>query len=332
MNTSGSFFSFFRSLLRRSSRSAFQVVVLGCGGGPVETNVSGYLVAKKGSANFIALDAGNLLGGICIAHKKQSFATIQKAAESPYGFEGQILRDHVKAYFISHAHLDHVAGLVLNAPVDTKKSIFGLGPTIEYLRDHLFNGKIWPNFGSEGAEPCIHQYQYERLHLGKKVSIPDTGLTVEPFALSHPEGYPSTAFVVESSGSYLAYLGDTASDASGSQKHLHTLWLALAPLIRENKLRALFVECSYAKRMATHSLEGHLDPSFLMLELRALASLVNPSHPKKGLKHFNIVVTHIKDPLVLGPAAEELVMKELETQNDLGIHWIFPSQGQRLEF
>ncbi|HEY5259202.1 MAG TPA: 3',5'-cyclic-nucleotide phosphodiesterase [Rhabdochlamydiaceae bacterium] len=315
-----------------SSQEEFKVIVLGCGGGPLETNVSGYLLAKKNSSNFVALDAGSLLGGIFLAHKKKSFKDIPKNENSSYGFEGQILRDHIKAYLISHAHLDHVAGLVLNATIDTKKPIFGISTTIDYIRDYLFNGKIWPNFGSEGAEPCIHQYDYERIRLQEMVTIPDTGLSVEPFALSHPEGYPSTAFLIESSGMYIVYLGDTASDAMGSQNHLNTLWRALAPLIQQKKLRALFVECSYPEKHSTQAVEGHLDPSYLMRELHALADLVNPAHPKKALKHLNVVVTHIKDPFVKGYGTFHEVKKELEKANDLGVRWVFARQGDKLVF
>lgn len=323
--------SFFRRLFSFYS-DEFKVVVLGCGGGPWENNISGYLLAKKHSHDFVALDAGSLLSGICLAHQKKSFQEIRKNEESSYGFEGQILRDHVKAYLISHAHLDHVAGLVLNAPVDTRKPIFALPTTIEYLRDHLFNGKIWPNFGSEGAEPCINRYQYERLELKRIVTLPHTGLSVEPFALSHPEGYPSTAFLIESSGLYLAYLGDTASDAFGSQKHLHTLWEALAPLIQKKKLRALFLECSYSEHHPGQSIEGHLDPVHLMRELHALAALVNPAHPKKGLKHLKVVVTHVKDSFMTGCCIQKQVEQELEKANDLGVDWIFARQGEKLYF
>ena len=37
-----------------------------------------------------------------------------------------VLKIYIKAYLISHAHLDHVAGLLLNAPDDAPKTIYGL--------------------------------------------------------------------------------------------------------------------------------------------------------------------------------------------------------------
>ena len=43
------------------SEEAFKVVVLGCGGGPIENNLSGYLVAPHQSTDYIALDAGSFL-------------------------------------------------------------------------------------------------------------------------------------------------------------------------------------------------------------------------------------------------------------------------------
>ena len=50
---------------------------------------------------------------------------------------------------LSHAHLDHISGLILNAPDDSPKPILGLDATIDTLRDHVFNWRVWPNFGNE---------------------------------------------------------------------------------------------------------------------------------------------------------------------------------------
>ena len=86
------------------------------------------------------------------------------------------------------------------------------------------------------------QYQYRRLQLQQKMAIPGTKLTMEPFLLSHPDGYPSTAFLIESNDAYLIYLGDTAPDALEKKKHLRPIWERVAPLIRDNKLSAIFLE------------------------------------------------------------------------------------------
>lgn len=311
------------------SEEVFKVIVLGCQGGPKENNLSGYLFAPKTANDFIALDAGSLLHGIYLAHQKKSFYDITVNPETPWNFEAEILRTHVTGYFISHAHLDHVAGLIINSQMDTKKSIFGIDSTIDFLRDYLFNWKIWPNFGSEGDKP-LHQYHYQRLKPSETTAV--STMRVTPYLLSHPDSYASTAFLMEYQDVYILYLGDTSPDALESTKHLEPLWKHIAPLIQQNKLRALFIECSYDDQKPSSELFGHLTPHYLTEELTKLARLVNPTEPQLALRNLNVVVTHIKEGLLKGPTSVQKIREELEKRNTLHVPFIFPEQGQRLEF
>jgi cAMP phosphodiesterase len=88
---------------------AFTVVPLGVKGGLDESNLSSYLVAQAGTTHYIALDAGTLYSGIRKA--------IERGALPGPG--SMVLREYITAYFISHPHLDHVAGLILNSPDDS---------------------------------------------------------------------------------------------------------------------------------------------------------------------------------------------------------------------
>ncbi|MEO8796183.1 MAG: 3',5'-cyclic-nucleotide phosphodiesterase, partial [Daejeonella sp.] len=92
-------------------QKSFQVVPLGVKGGTDESNLSAYLFAPINSTKFICMDAGTLHFGL------------QKAIDQ-HVFEGtasDILRNNIKAYFISHPHLDHVSGLIINSPEDSPK-------------------------------------------------------------------------------------------------------------------------------------------------------------------------------------------------------------------
>ena len=125
------------TLDREYSDARFVSIVLGAGGGLSEGNLSAYLLAPVGSSDFICLDAGTIHDGILKAHARGSFSDVDiPMGRSPVGV---ILRRHLKAYVISHAHLDHVAGMVLNSTEDGGKPIFGVGTTIDAIRDHLFN-------------------------------------------------------------------------------------------------------------------------------------------------------------------------------------------------
>ena len=197
----------------------FQVVVLGCTGGPKENNLSSYLMSPIASQEWIAFDAGSLLGGIDRALEKKSLLGVP-FTDPELNPAAEMLVKHLRAFLISHAHLDHVAGLVLNSQIDDSKYILGIDPTIDNIRDYLFNGRIWPNYADEGAEPMLRRYMYQRLPLHVPQAIPLTSMKVEAFLLSHPRGYPSTAFLVEYQGHYLLYFGDTSSDVLESEKHL----------------------------------------------------------------------------------------------------------------
>lgn len=310
----------------------FKVVVLGCSGGPKANNLSSYLLAPINADHFIALDAGTLLDGIVIANEKNSFNDIPINKKSKLSFEYEILQNHIKAYLISHAHLDHVAGLILNSPTDSKKPILGINSTINFIRDYLFNWKIWPNFGSEGVKPVLNQYQYNKLKPEQKVSIPKTKMSVESFLLSHPNGYFSTAFLIEHSDHFVVYFGDTAPDELENSKHIQRVWKKIAPLILQNKLHGIFLECSYSNQQPSSELFGHLDPKYMMQELNNLALLVDPANPKTALKNLKVFVTHIKESPLNGPTSKEIIQRELKKLNNLQIQFIFPKQGERFEF
>lgn len=307
----------------------FKVIVLGNHGGPRENNISGYLIAPNEANNFISLDAGSLLHGIYLAHKKNSFQEITINSRNTLDVETEILQNHIKGYLISHAHLDHIAGLILNSTADTKKPIFGIDSTIDFIRDHLFNWRIWPNFGSEGKNPRLNQYQYHRLKPKKKIHIPDTDFTVEPFLLSHLDCCPSTAFLLEAFGLYVLYFGDTSPDSLESKNHMETIWKRVAPLIRQNKLRGIFLECSYSQEET--ELFGHLNSKYMIEELSTLANFVNPKSPQTALTGLTIIVTHIKGARVNGITATQSIQQELETLNTLGVQFIFPEQGEKIQ-
>ena len=58
-------------------------------------------------------------------------------------------------------------GLVINSPDDESKDILGTAATIDAIRDHLFNWRIWPGFGNEGAGFNLKKYRYVRLAPGQ---------------------------------------------------------------------------------------------------------------------------------------------------------------------
>ncbi|WP_428331044.1 MBL fold metallo-hydrolase [Mucilaginibacter sp.] len=291
---------------------AFRIVPLGVMGGIDESNLSAYMVAAKGTNNYICLDAGTLHYGIEKAITNKVFSI---PAE-------RVLRQYIKGYFISHAHLDHVSGLIINSPDDTAKTIYGLSSCLQTIKTHYFTWESWANFTDEGDAPQIKKYHYQVLTPDSTISIKNTEMKVRAFPLSH-SNLQSTAFLVNSGDAYVLYLGDTGSDKIEKSHNLHALWQAIAPLIKSKKLKAIMIETSFPDEQTDKTLFGHLTPKWLMREMDNLAALTG----KDALKGFNVVVTHVKPPLV----NIAKLKKQLIAENVLQLNLIFPQQGKVIE-
>jgi cAMP phosphodiesterase len=292
---------------------AFKVVPLGVKGGIDESNLSAYMLSSGQNNDYICLDAGTLHHGIERAIENKVFNI---PAE-------QVLRKYIKAYLISHSHLDHLAGLIINSPDDTTKNIYAFADCIETFKTHYFTWKSWANFADEGETPQLKKYHYKTLAPGDETPIENTEMTVRAFPLSH-SNLTSTAFLIRSKDDYLLYLGDTGSDEIEKSHNLESLWKVVAPLIKQKKLRAIMIEVSFPDEQPDKTLFGHLNPRWLMEEMAELEKLAGPG----SLKGFNVVVTHVKPP----QSSIERIKKQLANENKLQLNLLFPEQGKPLKF
>lgn len=103
------------------SWGGFEVVALGVDGGVSDGNLTSYLIRGDNNLLYLALDAGSLLPGISKALDNGHFADVTDQMAAPFTRQGYIFRQRINSYFISHAHLDHVAGLIIASPEDSKK-------------------------------------------------------------------------------------------------------------------------------------------------------------------------------------------------------------------
>jgi cAMP phosphodiesterase len=294
---------------------SFKIIPLGVKGGTDESNLSSYMIAPEGSDSYICLDAGTLHYGIEQAIKNGLLT----------GPAGAVLKTNVKAYLISHPHLDHVAGLIINSPDDSSKNIYALPFCIDVLKSNYFTWKNWANFGNEGDQPALNKYHYVSLDTGKETAITNTEMFVRLFLLSHSNPSKSTAFLIRHNDTYLLYLGDTGADEVEKTNNLYLLWQAMAPLIKSKKLKAIFIETSFPDEQPIKQLFGHLTPSLLINEMKALSLLTGT----EALKNFPVVITHIKPS---SNNAEEKIKNQLEKLNLLNLKLIFAEQGKLLEF
>jgi cAMP phosphodiesterase len=303
----------FYSVIIPAQNKTFDIVPLGVYGGGLEGNLSSYLIGESNKNNFVCFDAGTIGSGIKAAVEKGTFLVS----------ENEVLKNYIKAYFITHGHLDHNSGLIINSPADIKKPIYGFDFVINIYKDHYFINDTWINFANEGQPPILNKYNYNYVTKGVPTTISDTQLTITPFELDHVAPYKSSAALIQnSSGDYVLYLSDTGADRIEGGNQLDTLWQTIAPIVKANRLKALMIEVSFPNKQPEHLLFGHLTPKLLQEELASLSKYTGT----KALKNLNVIVTHIKPE----GTNEQTIVSELQNDNSFKVNYIFPKQGEKI--
>lgn len=197
----------------------------GSAGGPSEGNVSGYLIRSTATAwskgSLLAVDAGTHLAGIIrileehsgswdnasSLDREEDSVTISSSATNgslvrrPFPFVGAnlpcstpranavyITRELVSTYLITHPHLDHLSGFVINTAAFTQtkcpKRLASLPSTIEAIKMHIFNDVIWPNLSDEDSGVGLVTYQRLPIAARDYVEV-CKGLSVQAWPISH---------------------------------------------------------------------------------------------------------------------------------------------------
>ena len=170
--------------------------------------------------------------------------------------EGAALR----TVFLTHAHLDHVAGLFLlldsiNSATEEGLRVRALPETIDALSRHLANDSVWPDFRKipSAERPLL---RFEPLKPGAPVE--NRGRRFTPIAVNHT--IPAIGYHVTGPGGCFAFTGDTGT--------CPPFWKALNQLPR---LDRLFVEVSFPDSRAEMArMTGHHHPASLAADLQYL--------------------------------------------------------------
>jgi cAMP phosphodiesterase len=190
--------------------------------------------------------------------------------------------DHV---FITHSHLDHIACLPFMvdsawAMRDRPLTIYAIEETLDTLKQHIFNWKIWPDF-SEIPDARQPSMRYRAIELGETVALDGRRITAIP--ANH--AVPAVGFHLDSGKASLVYSGDTTTNDA--------VWRVVN---RIENLRYLIIETAFSdSEIELAVLSKHLCPSLLIEEL------------KKFQREADIFVTHLK------PGEVELTMQQIES-------------------
>ena len=305
----------------------FDLVALGVEGGLDSGNLSSYLIRASGDQRYLALDAGTLLPGITEGLRRHAFGSLPAQREdTPAGY---VFHQLIAGYFISHAHLDHVAGLVVASPDDSgHKPVYALAATNAALSRDYFNWSAWPNLADRGKPPALGRYRLEDEAPGTTFAVADTTMTARIYPLWH-DGVVSSMVLLKSGDSYFAYFGDTGPDALSGGHPLADVWAVLAPLVRRHALKGMLIETSFPNDVPDQRLFGHLTPAWLLRELHSLAQAAGGVHALKGLP---VLIGHIKPSLQAGRDPRALIAAQLARGNTPGVAFRFPTQGEQLRF
>jgi 3',5'-cyclic-nucleotide phosphodiesterase len=208
----------------------------------------------------IALDAGT---GLCAL-----------------GLDELVAIDHV---FLTHFHLDHVAGLALMVDAVMGKraapvTVHATAEVIASLRKHLFNWELWPDFSAipNREHPVL---RWSPLQPGAAVDL--GGRIITPHAVNHTPG--SVAYWVRNGAGGFLFSGDMSSTPA--------LWKSFAD---EPLLRMVIVDCSFPNADARIAeLSSHFCPQALAAEVAHMP------------QRIEFLIYHLK------PGQEDVIMEEL---------------------
>jgi ribonuclease BN (tRNA processing enzyme) len=195
----------------------------------------------------------------------------------------------VEHILLSHSHLDHVlsVGMLADSVLRLRRGrppirVHALEATMAALRQHIFNGVIWPDFSRIPSieEPVLEFHTYQ---VGDVVDV-GKGRRIEVLPAQHT--VPAVGFAVHAPNGAWVFSGDTGPNED--------LW----QWATGTRIAHLVIETAFSDDEAfIAKLSQHLCPQMLRDELSRLP---------EASAQAQIHITHIK------PGEADTVMRQIE--------------------
>ena len=191
--------------------------------------------------------------------------------------------------FVTHSHLDHIAFIPLL--LDTVMGI-RVNPltvhanieTLETLRDHIFNWKVWPDF-NQIPNPDQPFLRYSEVKIGMTVDC--KGRKITPLPANHV--VPAVGYHIDSGAQSLVFTGDTTE--------CDALWHEVNKI---RNLKYLIIETAFSNsEIELARISKHLCPSMLITELEKLKA-------ENSKYATEVYISHFK------PGEGESILKEIK--------------------
>jgi 3',5'-cyclic-nucleotide phosphodiesterase len=171
-----------------------------------------------------------------------------------------VQRSNVRDVVLTHAHLDHVAGLPLFiddlfATVESPIRVYAASQVIEVLERDIFNWEVYPRF-SDLKNDYGSVVEYVQFEDGDEFTVEH--LRFRAIAVDHK--VPSFGFIVRDKKAAIAVSGDTTSTEE--------FWDVVNS---DSSVRSVLIECAFPNGLA-HIAERsyHMTPGLLERELKKL--------------------------------------------------------------
>ena len=194
--------------------------------------------------------------------------------------------------FLTHAHMDHIAGLPMMVDAVSAAymgrehtiNVHALPETVDTLRQHMFNGEVWPDF-SRLPSPRRPAMRFHMLDAGQTREV--AGRIIEALPACH--SVPAVGYAVRarrgSNTPWWVFSGDTGMCPA--------FWRRISRM----DVGALFIETAFSNRCAELArLSLHLTPQMLAECLELMAPGAD----------YPVYVTHLK------PSETKLILSELK--------------------